>query len=1171
MIRTRVCIGLSTCISVLVALCVSTMPAQAASPWWHLTSSVRPAILAEGGEGTLGFRALNVGDASTTLENGSGEPTPIVLTVKLPSGIVAQKTSHGPGEPEEPQVSLSRFPETNFGNSFCDEPAAREVRCKYETFLGPLLPFEYAEMSISVSVANGASSAPAVAEVTGGGTAPATLERNLAVGSKAPPFAVEEQGFSIMPEEEGGAIDARAGSHPFQLTTNFALNQNADTLAPPALPKDLRFTLPPGLVANAATFPRCDELAFLTKGPGNGFADLCPAESAVGVVDLTVKEPVFSSAPDATYPVPVFNLMPKPGEPARFGFYFNGITVPIDFSVRTGEDYGAVASINNITQIANFLSESLTIWGAPSDSRHDAARGWGCVGGGFFQFPEGHPPCLPSLQTRSAPLLTLPTSCSTPFAAGVEGDAWSTKAAPEGTKLANDQQSGYSLRDNSGNPVSITGCNQLAFDPEIEAIPDVQEASTATGLTVNLRVPQESSENAAGLASSAIRDITVALPEGVTVNPAGANGLAACAEGLVGFTGARELEPSAEPGSKTLTFTPTLSSPFCPTASKIGTVDITTPLLAPTQHLTGDVYVATQNENPFGSLLAIYLIAEDPTSGVVVKLPGEIHLTPAGQLVSTFKNNPEVPFSEASLHFGGTDATLTTPSRCGTYSTSATFVPWSGAQPLTTHTSFAITTGPHGQQCPGASLPLSASLLAGTTNSQAGGFSPLTTTITRQDGDQGLQGIQLHLPSGLEGSLKGVALCPEARANEGTCGAESQLGQVTVLAGVGANPAIVTGGKVYLTEKYAGAPFGLSIVSPVKTGPFDLEHDTANPSQQPACDCLVVRARIEVDPHTAELIVTTDATGPHAIPQMIDGIPVQLRSVDVLVNREHFTFNPTNCGPTTITGTVLGGEGASDLVSSPFKAVNCAVLGFAPKVTVSTTAKASRLNGVGLKFKVSYPRGAQGTQAWVKEAKFDIPKQLPARLSTLQKACLARVFDANPANCPAGSRIGSVVVHTPILPVPLSGPIYFVSHGGAKFPDAVFVLQGYGITIDLVGETFINHKTGVTSATFASTPDVPFESIEATLPAGPASEFGASLPASANGSFCGRKLAMPTLLKGQNGIELHRNIPIAVTGCHKPPTRAQSLAAALRACKHERASRRQGCVRSARRRFGAGH
>ena len=246
-----------------------------------------------------------------------------------------------------------------------------------------------------------------------------------------------------------------------------------------------------------------------------------------------------------------------------------------------------------------------------------------------------------------------------------------------------------------------------------------------------------------------------------------------------------------------------------------------------------------------------------------------------------------------------------------------------------------------------------------------------------------------------------------------------------------------------------------------------------------------------------------------------------------------FTFNPTNCSKLQVSGSLTSTQGVISSLATPFQVTNCASLKFTPKITVTTAAKTTKANGSSLVFKIAYPSGAMGSQAWFNEAKFDLPKQLPARLTTIQKACLASVFDANPAACPAASLIGHAVVHTQVLAVPLAGPVYFVSHGGAKFPDAVLVLQGAGVKVNLTGETFINGKTGITTATFRNTPDTPFESIEVTVPAGPFSEFGANLPAKAKGSFCGQKLVMPTFFKAQNGLQIKQNTKVAVTGCPK--------------------------------------
>jgi hypothetical protein len=364
---------------------------------------------------------------------------------------------------------------------------------------------------------------------------------------------------------------------------------------------------------------------------------------------------------------------------------------------------------------------------------------------------------------------------------------------------------------------------------------------------------------------------------------------------------------------------------------------------------------------------------------------------------------------------------------------------------------------------------------------------------------------------------------------------------------------------IFLTGPYKGAPFGLSIVTPVIAGPFNL-------------GTIVTRAAIEVDPRTAQITVTTDP-----LPQVVDGVPTDIRSVDAVIDRPGFMINPTNCEPASFSGTAwgtpppgAGGAGASAAISSHFQVGSCRSLTFKPVLSVSTVGKASKKLGASLKFKIAYPSGAMGTESWFDEARFDIPKQLPARLSTIQQACDAKTFETNRAACPKHSVIGSALVHTPILPTPLEGPVYFVSYGGAKFPDAVLVLQGDDVNIELHGNTFINGASGVTSATFKALPDVPFQSIEVSLPAGEYSEFGANLPAKDHLDFCGQKLTMPTLFKAQNGLEIKQNTPVNITNCSKAAlTRAQSLAASLKACRKDKnKGKRAGCEAQARKKYG---
>jgi hypothetical protein len=270
----------------------------------------------------------------------------------------------------------------------------------------------------------------------------------------------------------------------------------------------------------------------------------------------------------------------------------------------------------------------------------------------------------------------------------------------------------------------------------------------------------------------------------------------------------------------------------------------------------------------------------------------------------------------------------------------------------------------------------------------------------------------------------------------------------------------------------------------------------------------------------------------------------------------------------SLSGQAIGSSGATSALSSHFQVGGCSALKFAPKFSVSTTGQASKANGASLTAKLTYPYAGTGAVNLTK-VKVELPKQLPSRLTTLQKACTSAQFETNPAGCPSASIIGHASVNTPILPVPLTGPAYFVSHGGEAFPSLVIVLQGYGITVNLVGTTFIS-KAGITSTTFKTVPDVPFSSFQLTLPQGQFSALGANLPAKAKYSFCSQKLVMPTEMIAQNGAAIRQRTAITTTGCAKASlSKAQKLARALKACA-KKGKGRAACARSARAAFGVG-
>lgn len=1116
-------LGVFATLAVLSTLSTSSSAgAEVLSPWWHLSSVARPGDLSVDAESfqELAVTAVNVGDG---VVDTSGSPA--MLTDVLPEHVRAQSVELG-STISATSNNLALGKECNIGGS------GTVVTCVFNE--GSLPPFSQVEVLIGVVVEAGASTGEVNRVSISGGGAPRTEAGHpITVGGSSTPFGVED--YEPVLEEAGGRVDTQAGSHPFQFTTTLDLNQkmvfnsSAGRLVPtPAgLTKDVVVKLPPGLIGNPTAYPQCSLAQFSTYPQGATAPNDCALDTVVGVVALTVNEPgtLGGTLGTQTFARPIYNLAPNPGEPARFGFAVESVPTFLDTSVRTGEDYGVTVHVENVPQAIGFLNNTVTFWGVPGDTRHDNSRGTNCLEQAEGYTGERAGPCEPTEQSNPAPFLTTPTSCpGEALSNTVEVDSWS--------------HPGEYVRpgpDPSVPEPGMGGCGLLAFHGEIGVTPDGQAASTPSGLDVDVHVPQEGQLTAEGLAQSNIRNIKVVLPEGLALNPSAADGLQACSLAQIGFTGVDPLT-----GADRFTST----EPSCPNASKIANVTIKTPLLP--NPLTGFVYLAApQNfafpsnplENPFASLVAMYLVAQDPVSGTLVKLPGSVSLSPSGQVTSTFANNPQLPFEDAEIHFfGGERAPLATPARCGGYTTNATFEPWTNTasvhEALAASSTFQITSGPNGGPCAGASLPFNPSLSSESTNVNAGSFTPLSTTLSRPTGDQSIGGVTLHYPPGLSGSLTGVELCPEPRANQGTCGPGSQIGETIVSVGVGGDPFTVTGGKAYLTGPYNGsgscavappggtsssgcAPFGLSIVNPAKAGPFNLQEGRP----------VVVRAKVEVDPHTAALTVTTNPYGTTgSIPTLVEGFALQIQHVNVLIDRPGFTFNPTSCAPTQITGSVQSAEGASAPVAEHFQVANCANLKFEPKISVSTSGKTSKANGASLTYRVSYPSGPIGTYANIKKVKVELPKQLPSRLTTLQKACTQAQFQANPSGCPTPSVIGHAKAVVPNIPVPVEGPVYFVSNGGEAFPNLVMVLQGYGVTIELVGNTFIS-KTGITSTTFNTVPDNPVTSFEINLPEGPYSALAAT------SNLCEQTLTMPNEYIAQNGDPYHANLPVSVTGC----------------------------------------
>ncbi|HTD57841.1 MAG TPA: hypothetical protein VK672_03005, partial [Solirubrobacteraceae bacterium] len=370
----------------------------------------------------------------------------------------------------------------------------------------------------------------------------------------------------------------------------------------------------------------------------------------------------------------------------------------------------------------------------------------------------------------------------------------------------------------------------------------------------------------------------------------------------------------------------------------------------------------------------------------------------------------------------------------------------------------------------------------------------------RTDGQQYLSHVSAALPLGLVGKIPVVPLCPEPQASLGTCAAESRIGTATTTVGAGGAP-VQFSGPVYLTGPTGSAPYGMTTVVKATVGPFSLGN-------------VIVRTGIEVDPSTSRVTVAGD------VPTIFKGIPLRMKTLAVAVNAQGFLINPTNCGALATNTTLTSSLGGTQAISTPFQATGCSALAFKPKFGASTNGKTSRANGASLVTNVNIP---SGPAANIKSVLVTLPKQLPSRLSTLKNACTQAVFAANPASCPVNSRVGTARIKTPVLPDQLTGTAFFVSHGGAAFPDLDLVLSADGVTVILVGNT--NISKGVTTTNFASTPDVPFTGFELNLPSGPNSAVAA------NGNLCKQSLVMPTTITAQNGKVIKQNTTVAVSGC----------------------------------------
>jgi uncharacterized repeat protein (TIGR01451 family) len=1097
------------CATAVLAVVFLALPAlaAAASPAWRLVDQAVPAAVPAGGNGFFTLQVQNIG-------NQSSDGSPVIVTDHLPPGLTAtaayglEYSTHGnltsrqegnwncsgAGTPtvtcvNNPEVvfhfpvdrGLKAFQPTFYNgwglnNAGCS--AAGAIECFSQEGGGnlPETPEQEAFRTMPLPIAIAYTLAPGAtgllsddATLAGGGApAPAGDHSTVEVSASAPPFGA--QNARVYAINADGSPDTQAGSHPYAVTAVLKLNggEESEKNGAGAL-RSVHAELPSGLIGNPMAYPRCPQQLFEESREWGESA--CPIDTQVGALTILFIGQEFSN-------VPIYSIDPSHGEAALFAGAVKNFLVHINVHVSSGPGHRITLDGTDIPYGLPISFADVTFWGTPSDPSHDRLRG--------LNAPK-------SSDAPLKPFLTLPTQCGVTMPFSFSFTRW--ERGYGGEPLPEDGPVsvgpiGTELGDELGNPVTLSGCSKLEYTPSIEARSTSTSADSPTGFEGDYKTPAAAhEEHPEQLAEGELKNMELTLPAGVTVNPSSANGLGVCSEAQIalGAAGAGE----------------------CPESSRVATLQAQTPLLD--HPMPGAVYLATQDQNPFHTLLAAYVVINDPISGTVIKLPAELKANPeTGQLTARLPETPQYPLSDVKIKFF---EDLATPQSCGTFTTTSDLTPWSTPETpdATPSSSFAITTGAGGAACPGT-LPFAPAFSGGTASNQAGAFSPLELSITRRDGEQHISGLTLQLPEGLAAVLKGVAECPEPQAAKGECGPESLIGEASASAGVGPHPYVLHGGRVYLTGPYNGGSFGDVVVIPAVAGPFNLGN-------------VVNRDSIRINPVTAQVSIVADP-----LPQMVNntegrksGIPTDVRQIEVSINRPNFTFNPSSCAPMSMTGELTGAQGTVAAVSSRYQAAGCAALKFAPQFTATTQGNGTtKGHGASLDVKIGYP---QPFTSYANIAKVDtsLPLALSSRLTTLQKACTEAQFAADPANCPPASDVGTATATTPLLPNPMIGPAYLVSHGGKAFPDLVVILQGNNVTIDLTGNTDI--KGGITYSKFETVPDAPVSSFELNLP----EKENALLGAVKN--LCDTNLEMPTEMTGQNGAFFKQSNRITVTGC----------------------------------------
>ncbi len=1044
----------------LVLLAAST--SASAGPVWQL-DSVANTIVAPGGTQSYYLMIANVGDATADTTAPGQESR---LTGTIPAGMTVVNAFSFSWDCSASTAQAldcinNSDPVGTPANSNGDDNRVVRVDVAVDGNAGGTLISRFA--------------------LNGGGAAPVTTADATEITAAPPMFGIDAFDGQVTADAAGTPYTQAAG-HPYAASTSIDFNTirhptNPSTgdLWPVAPPRDIFVDLPPGFIGSPAGVAQCTPEQ-LSNSSGTVAQPRCPPSSQIGTALVRVSVRSFPTQltpfPEIG-PIPVFNVIPPSDAPARFGFNVAGSVVTMDAVVRSSSDYGVTVKVRNIPEGLDVAGTTLTLWGVPADPVHDFERA--CPGS---QAPSGGGPTCGS-GAALKPFLRNPTSCPLPdvgLPTTMRMDSWADPGEFVERTFYSHLPGGYPFPVAEWGPQQgTTGCAAVPFDPALAAQPATTATGKPSGFSFDVTLPQGEDQRSIGQAD--VKKVTVTLPQGVRVSPSSAQGLDACSPTQIGLHSETD--------------------PACPEASKIGTVTVDTPLLD--TPLQGSVYLASPHDNPFGTLIAVYLVARG--EGVTVKLAGRVDNDPkTGQITSTFDDNPQTPFSRLHLEFkGGPRAPLVTPKQCGTYTTQSKITSWSG-RIVDTTSDFSVSHDGRGAPCPPAQF--NPGFVAGTEDPIAGKTSSLHLSFTRSDDDQELRTVTVNLPNGLTGKIANVPLCGESAAQAGTCGDASKIGSVVVGAGAGTAPFYVKTGRAYLTGPYKGAPYGISIVVPAIAGPFNLGN-------------VVVRSAIFVDKHTAELRVISDP-----LPSVLQGIPLDVRDVRVAVDRRDFTVNPTNCARKTISGVLTSTEGKSANVSSRFQVGECASLAFKPKlgVSVGSSGHTARNATVPLTTTLRMPAG----NANLRSVRVTLPKTINARLTVINRACTRAMYEIG--RCEA-ARAGTATAATPLLSKPLRGNVYFVKNGN-PIPDLFIALRGQ-VSFDLIGKVSIPNSTYL-ATTFDSIPDVPVKRFTLKLFPGKKGTVGAAANLCTRGA---RDQKAKLDFVGQNGRAVHVDQKLDIQGC----------------------------------------